>query len=202
MHKEAEWIDAKLALEKLEVSLGRHAAKQTLAEHLRDGELSAFASSMWLSEAPTLNEAWLDISKTGLKINQELKPSIFRSSKRWSLDPSDWRWPYNKFSITTRLRPTRRRRMLKGVKFRKVDIDRILNYTASSKGGRPSKEEAWTTFWHAVIKLAQDGYLRSDEFPNQASLTKQILADARGISEASARRKIAQIYRKFVAAGG
>lgn len=202
MHEEAEWIDAKLALEKLEVSLGRHAAKQTLAEHLRDGELSAFASSVWVSEAPTLKEAWFDICKTDLKINQEIKPSLFQSSKRWPLDKSDWRWPYNKFSITTRLRPTRRRRMLKGVKFRVVDIDRILNYTATSKGGRPPKEEAWTTFWHAVIKLAQDGYLRSDQFPNQASLTKRILEDSRGISEASAKRRIEQIYRKFVAAGG
>ena len=185
-------------MEKLEVSLGRHAAKATLAEHLRDGELSAFASSMWISEAPTLGQAWKKKDKITLEVDQLLKPDYFRSSISWSRDPIYWRWPFNRFSITMRINPSKKRRMMAGVKFKVEDLNRILNYTRPSAGGRPIKKEDWTAFWHAVIKLAKDGRLSSDEFPTQASLTKQILTDSRGLSEASARREIKQIFDKFV----
>ena len=195
-----EWIDALKSLRQVERLTGdRLAAKRTLAEYLRDGELRSKAASVWISEAPTIGKAWkVDVERIDLKTDVEIPAAYWRSSKLWASDQDHWRWPYGKFAVTIRRKPLRRR-MLNKVAFSAADLDKILKRRVLSKGGAPTKDPEWTAFWHAVIDLAQSDRLNFAQFPTKASLRREILIEINeSLSEKTIKPAVRQVYEKFI----
>ena len=176
MSGSGDWISASDALKKYERLLGgRAAAKETLAEHLRDGNLRAIAEQKWVSVEPTIKKAWKNEAERAEAENAvELKPALFRSSKRWLTDKADWRWPFDKASITFRTKPMKRH-MLAGMKFASADLIKITGAPDPRSGGSPGKKEQWVTFWHGMIDLAQVGRLNHANFPTQRKLRDELL---------------------------
>lgn len=200
MEQEVRWIDANIALGHVENALGALSeAKRTLGEYLRDGGLRAFATEMWVSEAPTIGKAWKATEKLDRQTAVELAPVVFRSSKRWSRDQDDWRWPYNRLSITIRTKPALKRRMIDGVKFAQEDIDRILKRKVPSKGGRPKDDVHWTAFWHALIDIAQQGRLSAETFSTAKKLREEVLFEINnGLGDSTVKPHVAAVWKKFV----
>lgn len=198
MSTPGDWISASDALNRYERLLGgRAAAKETLAEHLRDGNLRAIADQKWVSLEPTIKKAWRNESERAeAERNVALQPVLFRSSKRWLTDKSDWRWPFDKASITFRTKPVKRH-MFAGLKFASADLVNIAGAPDPRSGGSPGKKEQWVTFWHGMIDLAQAGRLNYSSFPTQAALRKELL-ESYGIdlSEKSITPATRQIWMK------
>jgi hypothetical protein len=200
MTEAVEWIDAFEALKLVERNLGgRAAAKNTLSEYLRDGDLTAIAEEVWISEARTVDRAWSEKDpQIDLKNDVMLEPKMFRNSKRWRFDQADWRWPFNKFSVVTRRQPVTKRWMMKGVKFSKAEIAVIIGRAPASGVGSPGKPQEWILFWHALIRFERDQQLNQHTFPTQASLCRRMLEEIdSSLSEKTIKPVVAQVWKKF-----
>ncbi len=201
MESKSDWISAKVALSKLDPRT-HSVAKQTIAGHLRDGKMSAFAAEVWISEAPSVSAAWRGLEKIDAQTDIELPAAFFRASKRWALDQDDWRWPGSRFSITIGVKPVRRRRMMRGVKFNAAEFAKIFDSPATSKGGRPPKVDEWHAFYHKIIEIALAGRLTSADFPTPTALSVEILEQFQGLNFETLKLPISKIYKSFVERSG
>ena len=208
---QSDWIKANEALRKLDPLLGRLQAKQTIAEYLRDGEIVAWASQVWESSEVSIGRAWKGTKKSNLLTEVQLEPVIFRASKKWAMDQADWRWPFNNFSITIGPPSNRRRKLLRGVQFRRDQIQKIADEiadtpnrfnvvipTPTSNAGRKIRKADWDSFWFEVVAIAQRGDLNQDNYPSQASFTQDVLTNARGLDAETVKPVVRQIFQKFI----
>jgi hypothetical protein len=196
-----KWVSAYSALRQFEaLYLDRVAAKSTLADCLRDGELQARADFVIESRDPKIGDARRRAKEGDWdEENLIIRAYGWRLSKDWRNDQERWRWPLDEFLITESKSPLLYR-LYEGVRFLQSDLDIIFRKRVASSGGAPRKDVEWTTFWHAVIKLSQEGRLKVETFPTIASLRTELLimiSDA--LSEASIKPTTSQIYKKFVA---
>lgn len=198
--EQGQWITAREALSLFEaLFLDRVAAKSTFADYLRDGELRARAGAVFESRERKIGAAW---KATGDEdpdeVDVTLEPVTWRRSKDWSGDQDDWRWPFNKFSVTDSTAPFHRH-LIQDVEFFREDVDRMLRKRVKSAGGTPKRDEDWTRFWHAVVEIAKAGRLTKSSFQSQAELRREILGMIEDVlSEPSIKPYVSQIWNKFV----
>ena len=194
-----EWIPAFEAMMKFERHLGgRSLAGDSLAEYIRDGTLRAKAGEMWVSEEPTVKKAWKNLEeRRTAKRDVELKPLYFRTDKCWAVDKAEWRWAFNKFSVTLREDPPKRR-MMADVTLNERDLISITGAKDPRSGGSPGKTEEWTAYWHAVVQFAVDQRLRPGKFKTQADLRREILSEINdSLSDKTITEHTRRIWQKF-----
>ncbi|WP_423141092.1 hypothetical protein ACOYW6_09550 [Parablastomonas sp. CN1-191] len=197
---QSEWEPAFSSLKRFEaLYLDRVAAKSTLADCLRDGELRAKAI-VTESRRRKIHEAWNEAKDdvTGDDHSIIVEPLTWRRSKDWADDQLEWRWPFNKFSVTVSTGPFTRVMMQK-VEFATTDIDRILRQRQAHLGGSPKRTEAWTLVWHTLIELARSDRLNKDSFATQKDLRNEILEEiGDSLTDETLRKPISQVWNKFV----
>lgn len=208
------WLSAKDAVKQFAVANGGPASvKAILADYLRDGELRARATRLWRTEAVGLSAAWRSCppehgspSDIVGPLYIEIKPLTWRASKRWIADQADWRWPFNKFSITDRLKP-KTRTMIEGIEFPLEDLENLLgkgNQKINRKGvgGRKTDLEKWRNFWHEIIVISKSGQLNTEHFSHQAALIAHIevlISDAIARpGETALKEEVSRLWHKFV----
>jgi len=197
--KDRDWISASDAMQKYVTFLGgRSTAGDSLAEYLRDGTLNAKADEYWMSKEETLAAAWKNKDERAkAKKDVVLPKGKFQTSDDWLNDRAQWRWPVDKFSITYKSDPIRRR-MMAGVRFYEPDLIKLAGAPNPRSGGSPGKPEAWVAFWHAVVSLAKNDRLNRSCFPSKARLRREILVLTEdSLSESSIKPQTGQIWEKF-----
>ena len=200
MNSKPEWIDANQALLVVEKVLnGRGDAKSAIAECLRDGDVRAMASERWISRAKLISDAWsADAPRLNYRTDALIECKSFRASKCWSLDQDEWRWPFNKFSISIKTSPSRRRHMFAGVKLNRLDLERVILRRNPTGVGSPGKPEQWVALWHALIEMERSDRLNATTFPSIESLEAAVLGEIDdGLSSKSIGPTISQVWRKF-----
>lgn len=201
MVNKLEWIDANEALLLVEKVLrGRSEAKRAIAECLRDGDVRMMADERWISKARSIKDAWSEDSvKENFRANVQVECKSLRASKRWSVDQEEWRWPVNKFSISSKISPSTRRHMFAGVKLNRFDVERVVLRRNPMDVGSPGKSEQWTALCCVLLKLERAGDLHEVRFPTMTSLREEVLAGINeGLSDKTIKPAISQIWKLFV----
>lgn len=177
------WVRARDALTRFAASSGGpRPFKENVADALRDGSVKARAGVIFRSQAATVSAALKEGPRPETGVYQEVRPDVFRASKRWGQDTSNWRWPYDQFFVTTSLKRSRRT-ILRGVQLNVDDLEKLVAHenggaekkTRSGIGGAPKKEAAWDVFWFSVIQLAKEDRLDTDNYRSRTELRRYLL---------------------------
>jgi hypothetical protein len=198
-----EWISAKEALADFKKSNGgAKALKETIAEHLRDGDLRARGRLYRQVPGEQISNAWKKIKGQPLPDIEEISRSKFRASKPWHKDVSQWRWPLNKFSITYTTRGRKKyRSLISDVELNMADLRKLLNPPAPLKtGGQEINLETWTDFMCASIQAALDGKLDPTVTKDQTELLEIISERMQGeeFGDKTMKKAVAEIWERFI----
>jgi hypothetical protein len=200
------WIKANTAAQRLgEKMHSPLAAKDTLADYLRDGLLQAQAKSITVSENESLSLAWKNHPKLDDKdMYMTVSANEWRKSKRWNGDRADWRWPGSNFSVTARRKPLLRYLYFR-VEFALPDLARLQPAVFNKRhgvGGSKGKPDSRDAFWQAVVQLALDGRLDIAGIRSQTELIAEIHAingPGEPVYGDSVMKKLAsQVWKKFI----
>jgi hypothetical protein len=183
----SEWISTNDALSQLcAQGASSVAVKEMLADYLRDGLVRAKAGVMWISAEANLTKAWqLEPNAEFAEHDISIPVRYWRSDKRPGEDRRRWRWPYNEFFHTIRLKPLQRR-MFKGVQFSTSDLAKFQPALFSSprrKRGAPVDVTKRDAIWMEIVRLAVAGELNTTAYPHGSDLIKDLfekMDDGRG----------------------
>ena len=202
---EQQWVTAKAALQKLAVAYGsRVAAKAELADLLRDGLITARASSSWQSNEELLSKAWR-LPNPVIAELPNIEASTWRQSKWWLEDQSQWRWTNGDFFVTRQKAPFRRT-MLKRVQFLLSDIEELASsgpeLPAKGPGGAPKRRDAWDLMWMELVGIARAGRLTKSQLRTQKELREELLpfvdiGDG-GLGDEAIKPVIRQVWHRFI----
>ena len=201
MEDETSWISAKMALTQLEVQFGGSAAtKAMIADRMRDGRLKCRAKETWISDAINTATAWRTGPVGEVIFDAEIKPSVWKASKRWPADQSRWKWVSSRFSVTRRIRPSQRQ-MVVGVSFKLSEIEAlksgpVLPKSRKGIGGAIAKFEQRNAAWIAAMRMLSNDELQA--FTSQKALTDALLSEINEeLTEKPVREMVRLIAKEF-----
>lgn len=194
-------ISAMEAVAMIEPRFGALAAKSEIADRMRDGLLEVFARKAWDSTELDIAAAWRklpdeDDPDDAVEFDIAVRPFVWRQSKQWLVDVSNWRWPSGRFSTVQRRSPALRY-MFEDVHFLRSEIEELRDAVAipadrlrrlsrdeegvpnsgkseKSKVGPRLRDKAWAAVILEVVELHNAGKLTTDDFPLRADLTKHL----------------------------
>lgn len=202
MTNKPEWIDANEALLIVEKVLqGRSEAKRAIAECLRDGVVRAVAAERWISGVRQIGDAWsAEAKRENYRKGCLIEAKSFRASKRWGFDQDEWRWPFNKFSISSKISPSVRRHMFSGVMLNRLDIERVILRRNPTGVGSPGKSGEWTALCRILLEMERQGELNAVTHPTMTSLREEVLSRMdEGLGDKTIKPAISQLWKLFVA---
>lgn len=201
MEEETSWISAKAALTQLEVQFGGSAAtKAMIADRMRDGRLKCRAKEIWISDAINTATAWRTGHVGVVILDAEIKPSVWKASKRWAADQSRWKWASSRFSVTRRIKPGQRQ-MIVGVRFMLSEIEALKSDPVPPKsrkgiGGATAKFEQRNAAWIAAMRMLRNDQLQT--FTSQQALTDALLSAINDeLTEKPVREMVRLIAKEF-----
>ena len=210
---ESVLISASDALEHASRSCGdRVAAKQQIADLLKDGRIRARAARQWTSRKPSLTAAWRARSRAKFDTDVALTRWTWERSRFWADDLDMWRWSRNRFVLTA---APAERIILEGIQLDRSDLAREVPLAVTGPsapppakrnvGGRPIKRDEWHDFWWAVLVRSQKGELTRGFFQTQEELRLTLLEDITDaktgeeyLSEGTIKPHVQQIWDNYV----
>lgn len=187
---------------------GSFAAKQLIADKIRDGEIGAFALRTWVSDQPSLKKARGECPGV-TETKTMIKPSTLVGAESWTENVASWKWRIGDFHSVIRSKPMRRR-IFRKVRLVADDVEQLLSarealfQTELSNRGRRPKMEAWHEVWMEVLRLAVEGRFTKDHVGTMAQFRSKIAelvvgSGAKGpMDEETFAPLLNRIYRRFV----
>lgn len=187
---------------------GSFAAKQLIADKIRDGEIGAFALRTWVSDQPSLKKARGERPEV-IETKTMIKSSTLVGAESWTENVASWKWRIGDFHSVIRSKPMRRR-IFRKVRLVADDVERLLSarealfQTELSNRGRKPKIDAWNTVWMEVLRLATEERLTKEHFGTMAMFRSRIAelvvgSGAKGpMDEETFAPLLNKIYRHFV----
>jgi hypothetical protein len=200
-----EWYSATKALALLEPFHGA-LTKAYIADKLRDGHMRSRAKKIWVSNDPTLNDAWRNRDNAVAKEDVEIERKLWKSSRYWPNDVSQWSWPEEKFVITRGEKPADRT-IIVGLSLSATDIDALAIQKIDARYIKRRKKDEWELFWMTILQLSQDKSLNLGRFASQSDLLSEVQitmnpnlrdGDKRLLSDESLEPFIAMIWNRFI----
>lgn len=202
-----EWIPASEALELLYPHHGGWlGTKSLLAELLKDGKIQARAARIWSSDAPSISSAWKSRADAEADEDVEVPRSVWGTSRYWSEDVTNWRWPDNRFVLTRTKKPAERT-FVEGVEFYRAHVLALLpQRSRKGVGGRSIRATDWEKVGVALVTMAHQGvFLPPDQqrpgqraFKNKTEFIEKILIATDGVySRTHAFELLGPIYGRF-----
>lgn len=187
---------------------GSFAAKQLIADKIRDGEIGAFALRSWISDQPSLKKARGERPDVA-DVKTKIKPSILVGAESWTENVASWKWRVGDFHSVIRSKPMRRR-VFRKVRLVAEDVLRLvaareaLFKSEQSKRGRRPKIEAWNTVWMEVLRIAVEERFTKDHLPTMSQFRAKVAKAVVGsgadgpLDEETFAPLLNHIYRRFV----
>lgn len=135
-------------------------AKKLLVDKLRDGYLRAQAKYSWVSNNPSLKDAWSKIPKNARK-DVQVRHQLFVGASNLENDYSRWKWRSGYFFVSGA--NGNKKIIFAKLRFFEEDLNNIIKEMKSSQdivskgpGGRPRKDDGRDAAWLAIIEIYQD----------------------------------------------
>ena len=176
--RQNEWVKASDALKRLTEAYGNPTmVKAWLADALRDGDLTARASQTWIADSAKTSFK-TPAEPDGVETDIEVPVGYWRQSQTWAADQERWRWPVNQALVTIKRKPARRR-IFRGLSFRKSDIDRIAKIRTAQvpqgqKRGPKTAAEKWGLVAAKLVEMVQRGELSPALNPTAHSVATKL----------------------------
>lgn len=182
----------------------RGTTKTLIAEKLKDGLIRSFAERIWSSNLPTLDAIWTDAEEDGAnaQLNVSVDKMIYRRSRYWNEDISNWRWDDSRFVITRRKKAPADRTIILGVRLMADDIDALMP-TPKNKGGAAPEYQGWGETICALIQMHADGKLNKTEHSSMVQLANDVesqlsLRNGRPLLQSETIRKaLPAVWKRF-----
>ena len=166
---------------------GPIAAKEWIADKIREGEIRAYALKSWVSDDKTLKIA-RRLRRELPQTKQPIEVKKIMGAESWGENVRSWDWKKAVFHSVIRSRPMRRRIFYR-VRLAADDVEAIIHehphavQRKVSNRGRPPKLQAWEKVWRAMLVLAMDGQMSKDRFPKAAHFRQAVLEKAFGTNK-------------------
>lgn len=152
--------------------------KELIADKLKDGFISAFASNVWRcdrSPMPKLSQIVLALEEGDQDIEKDvwLDKKVWRRSRYWLEDFSNWRWDEARVLLTRRKKAPADRTIITGLRLLADDVDAIAA-SQRNKGGKPTEYEGWGHAFCAILELEKAGSLNPGKVHSIAQLADKI----------------------------